>query len=277
MEMRPNSIIVQLDIDAQAQPLIAFSLGLAEYLDADLIGFCAAEPMLIIPGDIDGSASVEAMRVQVDAINGQLKTLEAEFKGLCKDRAVASWCGTIGNPTQLLAVHARAADLVVTSAPRTGTARDSRRTVDLGSLVLTAGRPVFVAAEPLTPFKADRVLVAWKDTREARRAVSDALPLLTKASEVVVATIEEDGRAAARDGVADVTQYLIKHGVHARPQLVDAGGADAGDALAQLASDLQADLVVSGGYGHSRLREWAFGGVTRSLLQEGSVNRFFSN
>jgi nucleotide-binding universal stress UspA family protein len=69
----------------------------------------------------------------------------------------------------------------------------------------------------------------------------------------------------------------MKHGVKARLDVVDVGGANASAALLEVARDIGADLMVSGGYGHSRLRQWAFGGVTRTLLQHGSINRLIAN
>ena len=125
--------------------------------------------------------------------------------------------------------------------------------------------------------KAENVLIGWKDAREARRAVIDAMPFLTAAQQVLVATIEEGDGTIARESAADVVRFLMKHGVKARMEVLDVGGANATEALLELARETGADLMVSGGYGHSRLRQWAFGGVTRTLLQQGSVNRLIAN
>ena len=96
------------------------------------------------------------------------------------------------------------------------------------------------------------------------------MPFLTGAAQVLVATIEEGDGAIARESAADVVRFLMKHGVKARMDVLDVGGANATEALLELAHEIGADLMVSGGYGHSRLRQWAFGGVTRTLLQQGS-------
>jgi nucleotide-binding universal stress UspA family protein len=176
-----------------------------------------------------------------------------------------------------LALHARSADLLITSAGNSGVGR--LRTVDPGELILSAGRPVLFPAEGQQPepVKGESILIAWKDAREARRAVVDAMPFLTDARQVVVATIEEDDRAGARESAADVVRFLTKHGVKARSEVVDAGRGYASEALAEIVTEVGADLMVSGGYGHTRLREWIFGGVTRSLLEDASMNRFVSN
>ena len=143
--------------------------------------------------------------------------------------------------------------------------------------ILSAGRPVLFAADDMKPLRAETVVVAWKDAREARRAVIDAMPFLTNAKEVVVAAVAAAGDHFAGDSIADVVRFLMKHGVQARSELLEAGRSDAAGMLADKASEIGADLVVAGGYGHSRIREWAFGGVTRSLLGAGSFHRLLSN
>jgi nucleotide-binding universal stress UspA family protein len=111
------------------------------------------------------------------------------------------------------------------------------------------------------------VVVGWKDTREARRAVVDALPLLQKAKEVtVVEMIANDGdRAAASRRVADVAAWLGRHQVDASHMVPNHRG-DAVEQLIRHASDIEADIIVAGAYGHTRMREWIFGGVTRDLV-----------
>ncbi len=105
----------------------------------------------------------------------------------------------------------------------------------------------------------------------------DALPFLRSARDVLVAAVEENDRVAQSEGLADVVRFLLKHGVNARSQLLDAGSDDTASILADAARKAGADLIVSGGYGHTRLREWVFGGVTRGLLDDGSVHRLIAS
>ena len=118
------------------------------------------------------------------------------------------------------------------------------------------------------------MLVAWKDTREARRAVADALPFLSKADEVVVVTIDGNPDDGVRDSLADVAVSLEHHGILARTEILK--GEENGEQLLAFARSIHTDLVVSGAYGHSRLREWAFGGMTRTLVRESGINRLMS-
>jgi len=119
---------------------------------------------------------------------------------------------------------------------------------------------------------ADHVVVGWKDTREARRAIQDALPFLHEAKRVTVIEICENGqKEAARRRVDDVVHYLARHRVKAETrvevQLLGSGA----DQIIEFAEDEGADLLVTGAFGHSRLNEWIFGGMTRDLLTSSPI------
>jgi len=275
--MTYKRIMVQLDIDAPATPRTKFAMDLAKRFKADLIGFAAAEVHVFVPRDEGGLVAAEVLRQRTREIEEGLKKLEEEFLSITGEDEHVSWRSDVGSPTHLLAIHSRAADLLVTGAPAPGGASDGRRTVDPGTLILSVGRPVLFAADTLASLLAQKVVVAWKDTREARRAVVDAMPLLVGAHEVTVVTIAEGDQKAARESAADVARFLTKHGVKASSDVLGIGGADREEALVEIAREMGSDLVVAGGYGHSRLREWAFGGVTRSLLGDGSMHRLISN
>jgi nucleotide-binding universal stress UspA family protein len=133
---------------------------------------------------------------------------------------------------------------------------------------MQAGRPVLVVPPGVSVLHGRRVLVAWKDTREARRAVADALPLLTQAEEALVLEVvrDDDEREQARRRVDDVVAFLVRHGAATRGDVLESRGRVVADDLLLATERQGADLVVAGGYGHARLREWAFGGVTRDLL-----------
>jgi nucleotide-binding universal stress UspA family protein len=270
-----NTIMVQLDVDSPAAPRATYALELARRFEASLIGFAAADSYVFVPGDDGGMAAAEIMRQRRTEIEDRLKILKEEFLSVVGDDAL--WREEIGDPTRLLAMHARAADLIVTGAPVSGAMADHHRAVDVGTLVLSAGRPVLIAADQLAPPDPKKVVVAWKDTREARRAVIDALPFLTDAQDVLVATIEEQNQRDARESVGDVVRFLMRHGVKARSEVLGVGKEDACEAVCELARAMGTELVVAGGYGHSRIREWAFGGMTRSLLKQGAINRLLSN
>lgn len=271
-----NTIMVQLDIDAPAAPRLAFAWDLAQRFEADLIGFAAAGVRPVIVAADTSMVIAELMRQQTDEIEEQLKALKEEFLSFAKESQRASWRSFVGDPTALLASNARAADLIVTGDAG-GDMKDGYRQVDPGTLILSAGRPVLMASADLKPVGAGNVLIAWKDTREARRAVVDAMPFLVGAEDVLVATVEEGNQRNARESAADVVRFLMKHGVKARSDVMGIGGGDAAEALEEMARQAGAGLIVSGGYGHSRVREWVFGGVTRSFLENRSFSRLVSH
>lgn len=275
--MRYKTIMVQLDVDCRAARRLQYACELALHFDADLIGFAAAEPKSIYPGDVDGTTSDDSVITETEEIEARLEEREKEFRAVTAGVVRASWRSEIGHPTKLLAMHARAADLIITGAGTPDLMGNSRRMIKHGALILAAGRPVLLASASMKPVKAERIVVAWKDTREARRAVRDATPFLVTAQDVLVTTINEDASPSGDDSVADVARYLVRYGVKARSQAIGVGKADPALALIEIARETGADLIVSGGYGHSRLRELVFGGVTRSLLRDSSVNRLMSS
>ncbi len=129
-------------------------------------------------------------------------------------------------------------------------------------------RPVLIVPPGLSHLDATCIVVAWKDSREARRAVADALPLLKRATSVLVLEIcntpgdQEDAKAV----VDDVADYLSRHGVAAAAETRLLREASVSAELLLVAEQHGAELVVAGGYAHPRLQEWAFGGLTRTLL-----------
>lgn len=271
-----KTIMVQLDVDSIAAPRISMAWDLAQRHDADLIGFCAAEPHFVMPTGTDDQVSTTALWCQVEEIEARLNCLREDFLSTVNGSNRASWRGEIGNPTRQLTLNARAADLILTGSPAVDLIVDHHRTLDTASLILAAGRPIIVASQMLAPIKAGNILIAWNDTREARRAVADAMPFLIMARDVVIATVNH-GSPVPHDNVADVEMFLARHGVKARSEVLDARHCEPADLLLQLGREITADLIVMGGYGHSRVREMALGGVTRSVLRSGSLHRFISN
>ncbi|MDG4875314.1 universal stress protein [Mesorhizobium sp. WSM4935] len=266
--MSYKTIIVNLAVDSDPMPIIKLATELAQGFDARLIGFAAADVPPLVATDKGMVYEGEIMQVDRREIAERLAELHDSFE---KASLSSLWTQYFCGPTRALGLVARSADLILTA----NGGEDVYRAVDIGSLVLGTGRPVLVAAGNAEHLLGGTVLVAWKDSREARRALADALPLLTKAKKVVVATMEARLGTDVRDSLADVAVFLEQHGIMARTEVI-MGEAD-GDRLVAFARSIHADLIVSGAYGHSRLREWAFGGVTRSLIGESGISRLLSN
>jgi nucleotide-binding universal stress UspA family protein len=237
---------------------------LAERFNAKVIGIAAADPQP--PYYAGGSVArgfVEHERIEVKK---RIEEAEARFRATIDGRARdVEWRSAFERPNDYVAREARAADLIITGSNRDGVLIDRLRRLDPSDLVMVAGRPLLLVPPEVEYLKLDNVLVAWKDTREARRAVVDALPLLHKAKDVTVIEIVEGdaSRGAAEDRVKDVAAWLKRHDILAFPKVMHATSeADQIDRIWKT----EADLVVAGAYGHARLREWVFGGVTRNLI-----------
>ena len=204
-----------------------------------------------------------------------LKAAEEKFRSLVPKDTQHGFRGFLDNPNTALAAMAHRADLIVVGAD-ISQQPDHQRHVDVGELVLAAGRPVLVTGSGVLQVWADKMVIAWKDTREARRAVSDALPFLRAASEVLVVVVDDGDYKSERQSLEDLSQWLESHGVksHSKVLAVHDGLAATIDGAADT---IGGDLVVCGGYGHSRFGEGLFGGMTQELLGERTLNRFLSN
>ncbi|RWD70586.1 universal stress protein [Mesorhizobium sp.] len=275
--MSYKSILLNLNIDGPIEPITRIGVNLAKRFDARLIGFCAADAPLPVTMAPEGAAiAADIWEQSRDEIRRRLTSLNGEFDGLVAGAVKTDWHGDIENPNHAVARRARMANIVVTSASQGASTGDSYRTVDPRSLVLRAGRPVLVAAQGSMDLPARRIVVSWKDTREARRAVADAVPLMAMAEEVTIVAVDRNPDDWTRDSVKDVASFLAGHGIKARTEIIKTAD-DESNRLVDFFASMNAELIVSGAYGHSRLREWVFGGVTRSLLDEVWLNRLMSN
>lgn len=262
------TLMVYVDAEQQTEQQVHVARELATKFGASVIGVSA---LMLSPPLIADSVVVEAAtEEELKSIKETLTTKEDWFRrivGLPKEKV--EWRWAIESPITFLTNQARAADLVVMKSGYESA--EPTHFVDSAEAVLRMGRPVVFVPDNVTGLKADRIVVGWKDTREARVAVLQAVPLLAKASEVSIVEIcisnEQD---VARQRVNDVAKYLSAIGAKCRTDVrVHTAEADAGHLL-RLAGDFNADLIVSGAYGHSRLGEWLFGGMTRGLLKDAS-------
>lgn len=258
-------IMVHIDLDHANDACLQIAAGLAEQFNAKLIGVAAA--------DLDTSSYkqepladelVEQVRTHIAK---RLAEAEEHFRSVAKQRArQIEWRAAMTRPADYVAREARAADLIVTDANRDSSVFYRTGRLDPGDLVMRAGRPILVVPPEVEDLKLKCAMVAWKEAREARRAVRDALPLLRKVEEVVIAEVVEDeaGRTAAHSRVDDVASWLGHHGIAASARVFHFP--ERADPLEKL-WQYGADFFVAGAYGHARLREWAFGGFTRDFLQ----------
>ena len=267
-----STLMVYLDPYADNTGLLQITADLAERFDAGVLGVSACR--LVGRGsDVSKLAGgvVDTGREELeDALEATRESLQAVLQPSGRH---LEW-RSIVNPGRLEAAvirQARGADLVIVAANYPGSLTEGTPFLNTGDLVMQAGRPLLIVPPSIAKVTARNILVAWKDTREARRAVSDALPLLQTADRANVVEIAgKKDIAESRQSVADVVRWLKWHGVKAAGEAVPEQGRNAHQ-LDAISKAEGADLIVAGAYHHRRFRQWALGGVTRNLLLNGDL------
>ncbi|TAN61224.1 MAG: universal stress protein [Magnetospirillum sp.] len=268
--MAYKDILVQVDNAPQCAERLALAARLASRSQGHLIALnvrtCPPMPQYIRAqfDNIDGlrehwnAEAAKATRTLVDAAAGAAGV-------------AVEWRDVSGEMAATVALHARYADITVLGQSEESEAGE-RPLAD--SLILDVGRPVI-----MVPYAGrfrtigERVLVAWNGSREATRAVHDALPLLMSAKLVHVMAVNPRGGMAGHGDIpgADICLHLSRHGVNAVCEHMRSEDLNVGEMLLSRAADEDADLIVMGAYGRSRLRELVLGGATRHLLRHMTV------
>jgi nucleotide-binding universal stress UspA family protein len=272
------TLMVHLDIGSSNAGRLQVAGDLADRFGASVVGIAGAQPMQVVYAD--GYVSGEMIEDDVEAKEKEIAAAEAEFRGTFRKRTNAlEWRSavTLDPLSDFIACEARSADFVITGVDHNKSVFDASRHVELGDLVMRIGRPVLVVPEAVTKVGFDRILVGWKDTRETRRAVADALPFLKKATFVMVVEIApESEMVQARRHLDQVVEWLKRHGVAAQSFVAASLGKDSKH-LAEIGREQKTDLMVAGAYGHNRVREWMLGGVTHDLLTRPEACAFVSH
>lgn len=259
------NILVHVEPGLSASHRTEVAAGLARQFNAHLLGLGAeAIDAAFMTDPYSGLMMAEWVAAAQEQVTQHLKKAEAAFR---RDAAGADleWRTVQTFPSRALVQMSRVADLVVVSA----VARNASnyRTANAGEVVMGSGRPVLVVPDSGRHLRAANIVIAWKDAREARRAVADAMPFLQRAETVIVqAVCAANGVESAAFQVNDVVAALKRRGIAARPGVTTVRDEDVVTELNRIADLNAADLIVAGAYGHSRLAEWAFGGVTDELL-----------
>jgi nucleotide-binding universal stress UspA family protein len=255
------SILVGLDAEPTASARVKLAANLAARFDARLIAAGARTPVIRTLGE---TISYSRVIAEYDARQAKedFDAVNEVFRCAVGDNRRAEIRSGMGLPAPFIVSQAGAGDLIVLGRQGRGDSRDWRFGVDPADVIMQAGRPVLVTPPGTDHLSAQRIVLASTSSREARRAIFDAMPLLERAKEIVIVAI-----GAAHSDKVDVKDYLAAHGIEAeitpdRPRCEET----IADEIIALAVQVNADLIVSGAYGHSRTREWILGGVTHDLL-----------
>lgn len=224
------------------------------------------------PGAL-ASRELERLREQGDHLSVSAR---AHFEEFCSAHKVeirdqpgtvaavtASFSEEAGEPVTRLLAHARHCDLIVLGRRHH---RDHLPTALTETLLMESGRPILIAPDSVPRSLTGTIVVGWKETQEAARALGASLPLLKEAQRVVLLGVAEEG-ASSRQAFDELVRQLAWHGIRAEVNILDNSSQPATTLLPLAATQLHADLLVVGGFGHSPLRECIFGGVTEALLE----------
>jgi nucleotide-binding universal stress UspA family protein len=264
------TVMVSLALDESNEARLEAAGQIAERFDSGIVGIAAAQfspPVYFTSGEQAQNLIDQGQAL----IKKRMSELEVQFREATKNRATyVEWRCAIDFPARYILQEARCADIIV-SGGQSNAFSDPFALASPKDLVMQAGRPLLIAPDNVSWLDLRSVLMAWKDTPEARRAIAYSLPMLRKAKEVTVAEIVEagDNRSAAVSRVRDVVAWLSRHGVSASEVVPEHGG----DVIAQLdaiAANVGAGVVVAGAYGHSRFRELILGGMTQHLMTQSS-------
>lgn len=269
--MAYKTILVVLRDPDDCNHVLDTALHLTEQYDSHLIGL-HAEPALratfAAPIEIPDTSIFEVDQADIDA---RMEAIAVAFREKC-ERAGVSWewrpmRSLTGESAVSALSSARCADIVVVRQQEEEKEEDF---IDVEALVLEGGRPVlFVPYVGRPSLAIDKALVAWNGTRESARAVFDALPLLQAASSVEVLTVDADDNPEQSKAMAgaEIASALTRHGVLVTIKSEISDNLPPAAIIQNRLADTGSDLLVMGGYSKSRLREYLFGGVTRTMLK----------
>jgi nucleotide-binding universal stress UspA family protein len=265
--MSLRTVLVHAAEDGRNADRVGLACDLVAKDSGTVAGLFVKPYPIVVPAMPPGGAVtvIEDLRGVFEEAERRAKAI---FDKVTRSKGVtAEWRTDEGESSNCLAFQSRYADLTVVGQWSPDDPTDPGP-IDLGAAVaLDAGRPVLVvpyAGKVSADWK--RVMVGWDGSRAATRAVHDAMDFLIAAERVDIVCIDPED-SAGRDPGADIAAHLAHHGVKADAHGMPSGGLGAADALISASSDLGADLMVMGAYGHARFRELVFGGVTRRVLE----------
>jgi nucleotide-binding universal stress UspA family protein len=267
-----RSVLVPFAADPRAEACLRVAVRLALAFEARLTGLFV-DPELAMPAPFDDPAAfggADLAIAQRRHVESRARRAAEVFETVCREEAGIDhvWQRAAGDPGAVIAELARLHDLVVMGQSQAEGVRLAPQVPE--RVVLESGRPtLMIPYAGVFERVGGRILVAWNGTREAARAVADTLPLLVRAEQVVVLEIDlaEDRAAPGSALVA----HLRRHGAKAEARHTVSAGIALGEILLSAVADAGSDLLVMGAYGHSRVRELALGGVTRTVLEEMTI------
>ena len=271
--------IVNLTVGASRDVAADYAISLATAFGAHLSGIGFAYEV-VVPGTVFGGVGADLIQAQRETSLQVTRTAVESFEAAVRRTGVSAETHVLEASTATAADTfgrlARRFDLaIVAQAEPDGS---PSRELIIEAVLFESGRPVlivpYIQEEGL---KLDRVMVCWDGSRNAARAVGDAMPFLARAKAVEVVVVTGDAGKSDEIPGADIAHHLARHRLKVELRRIVAGDLDVANTILSHAADAGTDFIVMGGYGHSRLREFVLGGATRGILQSMTVPTLMSH
>ena len=273
----PKDIVVNLMVAGSRDAAATYAVSVAGTFDAYLAGVAFAyEPVL--PAIVGGGIPESVIEEQREENEKAAKSAVAQFEAAAKDikhetRIVPA---SLAGAADTFGEIARVFDLAIVGQSERDRVGPEELIVE-GAL-FGSGRPILVVpADYQGGMRLDRVLVCWNGGRNAARATANAIPFLRRANAVEVVTVGTEASAPAETSAADLSRHLARHGITAEVKRIEPGNRKVSAAILNYAAQSGAGMLVMGGYGHSRLREFILGGTTRGVLAAMTVPTLMSH
>lgn len=261
------SLLVHVDVSDGAAERVRLAARLAKTWGSMLIGTAATTQYLSLYGDrtLLSPGMVEDEQKRTDDFFADARKLFFSCTDEVKDTA---WHAELGDETSVVIAQARRADLLILGHNELSEMSLGVSTLSIGDVLVNSGRPVLIVPANVDVLLPRTIVIGWKDTKEVRRAISDALPMLRMASSITVVAVSPKLEPRPWE---DIQRYLERHGLKAAFEHREDRESLAGSILIQTAREKGADLIVSGAYGRRRLTEWLLGGVTLDLIAQSPI------
>jgi len=283
-----KSILMPLSSSTEVQERMLGALSVTAFFGGHLeVLHAQVSPRQFIPvGAVARSMPRKLLRELEVLADKYSKTEESEMQStfikLCEqnnivysndsipDRPTAFWREVYGLRSEIVGECGKVNDLIILPHPING-----KPTATFEAALIRSGKPVLLVSRTMTTFSAERILIAWNASSQGSRAVSQALPILKQAKEVVIATSFSSSQL--KPGADQLIKYLARHGIKAVSQNFESGRRSVAEAILTLAESLKTDLLVMGAFTHPRVHEQIFGGVTRHMVKAAKIPIFMQH
>ena len=265
-----NDVVVHIPADRPADGLVDCAVSVAQTFEAHLDGFvCTYQPInpaIVVGASTAYYAAVNQYNTDNDEAAARLDQFEITARGAGITHGARSVCDTPVLANESLSEISRLYDLSI--VPQPDRAKPGHQDPLPESILFNSGKPMLMVPYiHKGPLCLDRVLICWDGSRPAARAVQDAMPFLRRAKTIDIRAVNEDAQDIGQATTAALVAHLLRHDLAAAAHHFTAPPGNVHNTILSMAADSGADLLVMGGYGHSRLREFILGGVTRGIFK----------